>query len=185
MNKAQRRAVELRCKLGLCGQVDAEGVANILGYQVVDVAMRVQKEMSIGRFIAVAEYLEPDERRWVIAHALAHKLMHPGNHLQIHKQTRLGHKIEREAEDFTGALLMECAGGGGGPPHRDVGRSGALRGAGQDGPASAALAATEVRMVTPEAAGSIGRRLPYRYGGESWSSVSWSHTDSSSVRASW
>ena len=107
MNKAQRRAVELRCKLGLCGQVDAEGVANILGYQVVDVAMRVQEEMSIGRFIAVAEYLEPDERRWVIAHALAHKLMHPGNHLQIHKQTRLGHKIEREAEDFTGALLMD------------------------------------------------------------------------------
>ena len=107
MNKAQRRAAELRCKLGLCGQVDAEGVANILGYQVVEVAMRVQEEMSIGRFIAVAEYLEPDERRWVIAHSLAHKLMHPGNHLQIHKQTRLGHKIEREAEDFTGALLMD------------------------------------------------------------------------------
>ena len=32
MNKAQRRAVEFRRKLGLRGQVDAEGVASMLGF---------------------------------------------------------------------------------------------------------------------------------------------------------
>ena len=33
--------------------------------------------------------------------------MHPGNHLWIYKHTRFGGRIEREAEDFTAAFLMD------------------------------------------------------------------------------
>ncbi len=107
MNRAQRKAVELRFKLGLCGRVDAEGVANILGYEVIPWPMQVHQELRIDRYICVAEDLEPDWRRWMIAHAIGHIQMHPGNHLWIYKHTRFGGRIEREAEDFTGAFLMD------------------------------------------------------------------------------
>ena len=98
---------ELRFKLGPCGRVDAEGVANILGYEVIPWPMQVQQELRIDRYICVAEDLEPDWRRWMIAHAIGHIQMHPGNHLWIYKHTRFGGRIEREAEDFTGAFLMD------------------------------------------------------------------------------
>ena len=107
MNRAQRKAVELRFKLGLCGRVDAEGVANILGYEVIPWPMQVHQELRIDRYICVAEDLEPDWRRWMIAHAIGHIQMHPGNHLWIYKHIRFGGRIEREAEDFTGAFLMD------------------------------------------------------------------------------
>ena len=44
MNKAQRRAVEFRRKLGLRGQVDAEGVAGMLGFEVIPWALQAQEE---------------------------------------------------------------------------------------------------------------------------------------------
>ena len=107
MNKAQRKAVELRRKLDLSGQVDAEGVANILGFEVIPWPMQTQEEMRIDRYICVAEDLEPDERRWMIAHAVGHIQMHPGNHLWIFKHTSFGGRIEREANDFACAMLMD------------------------------------------------------------------------------
>ena len=85
MNKARRKAVELRRKLGLRGQVDAEGAANILGYEVIPWPMQVHQELRIDRYICVAEDLEPDWRRWMVAHAIGHIQMHPGNHLWIYK----------------------------------------------------------------------------------------------------
>ena len=51
MNKAQRRAVEFRRKLGLRGQVDAEGVASMLGFEVIPWALRAQEEMRIDRYM--------------------------------------------------------------------------------------------------------------------------------------
>ena len=57
MNKAQRRAVEFRHKLGLRGQVDAEGVANNLGFEVIPWALRAQEEMRIDRYMCIAEDL--------------------------------------------------------------------------------------------------------------------------------
>ena len=107
MKRAQRKAVELRRKLGLHGRVEVEAVANILGLDVVPWPMQVQEEMQMGRYIGVAKRLDARWRRWVIAHAIGHKLLHTGNHLWIRDHTSLGGMFEREAEDFARALLMD------------------------------------------------------------------------------
>ena len=107
MNKAQRKAVEFRRKLGLRGQVDAEGVASMLGFEVIPWALQAQEEMRIDRYMCIAEHLEPDERRWMIAHSIGHWFLHPGNHLWIYKHTSFGGRIEREANDFACAMLMD------------------------------------------------------------------------------
>ena len=107
MKRAQRKAVELRRKLGLSGRVDAEGVANLLGLVVQPWPLKVQEEMQMGHFISVAERLDERWRRWVIAHAIGHRLLHTGNHLWIRDHTSLGSLFEREAEDFARALLMD------------------------------------------------------------------------------
>ncbi len=107
MKGVQRKAVELRKKLGLHGRVDSEAVANILGMEVVPWPMQVQEEMQMGRYIGVAERLDPRWRRWVVAHAIGHRLLHSGNHLWIRDHTSLGSLFEREAEDFARALLMD------------------------------------------------------------------------------
>ena len=107
MKRAQRKAVELRGKLGLQGRVDAEAVAGILGLDVVPWPMQVQEEMQMGRYIGVAERLDARWQRWVIAHAIGHRLLHSGNHLWIRDHTSLGSLFEREAEDFARALLMD------------------------------------------------------------------------------
>lgn len=107
MNRAQRKAVELRKKLGLSGRVDAEAVAGIVGLEVMSWPLEVQEEMQMGRYIGVAERLDPPRRRWAIAHAIGHKLLHPGNHLWVRDHTSLGSLFEREAEDFARALLVD------------------------------------------------------------------------------
>ncbi len=107
MNRAQRSAVKLRRQLGLRGQVDAEAVANLVGLVVKPWPLQVQQEIQMGHFIGVAERLNPQWRRWVIAHAVGHRLMHPGNHLWIRDNTGFGGRFEREAEDFARALLMD------------------------------------------------------------------------------
>ena len=108
MKRAQRKAEQLRGKLGLSGRVDAEEVANLLGMVVVSWPLKVQEEMQMGHVIGVAERLDSRWRRWVIAHAIGHKLLHPGNHLWIRDHTSLGGRYEREAEDFALALLVDA-----------------------------------------------------------------------------
>ena len=49
----------------------------------------------------------PEESRWYTAHALGHKMMHPGNHLWIYRKTMLGYRYEREAHDFAHALITD------------------------------------------------------------------------------
>ena len=109
MKRAQRKAAALRRKLGLHGRVDAETVANMVGLEVVPWPLEVQEEMQMGLYIGVAERLDPRWRRWVIAHAIGHRLLHSGNHLWIRDHTSLGGIYEREAEDFARALLMDVA----------------------------------------------------------------------------
>ena len=108
MNRAQRRALELRRTLGLRGRVDAEAVTNHLGLEVKLWTLRVLKEMGIGDVICVARRLDPAWRRWVTAHAIGHRLLHPGNHLWIRLHTGLAQRYEREAEDFARALLVDA-----------------------------------------------------------------------------
>ena len=108
MKRAQRKALELRRELCLHGEVDVEEVASLVGMEVVTWPLTVLKEMVIGDFICVARRLDTRWRRWVIAHAIGHRLMHPGNHTWIRFHTGLGHRFEREAEDFACFLLLDA-----------------------------------------------------------------------------
>ena len=107
MTRAERKGAALRRRLGISGRVDAEAVANIMGYRVERLDLKVQKELEVSGVIGIAERLGPEERRWYIAHALGHKTLHPGNHLWIYKYTMLGWKLEREANDFAHTLLTD------------------------------------------------------------------------------
>ena len=107
MNRARRRAGTLRRRFGLRGRVDAEAVANALGLEVWLRDFEVQKEMQIDGHIAVARRLSPEWRRWVTAHAIGHRLMHPGNHLELRAHTDLPRPWEREADEFAHALLVD------------------------------------------------------------------------------
>ena len=107
MNRAQERGSALRRQLGLRGQVDAEAVARDLGLTIRRHPLRVLEEMRIGDYIAVADRLESWWQRWVVAHAIGHCVLHPGNHLWMRRHTDLAHGFEREAEDFAHALLVD------------------------------------------------------------------------------
>ena len=108
MSRARQRGSALRRELGLRGQVDAEAVANDLGLTVDRWPLLVLKEMRIDEHVAVAERLTPEWRRWVVAHAAAHLLLHPSNHVWVHRHIDLARGCEREAEDFAYGLLVDA-----------------------------------------------------------------------------
>ena len=89
MSRAQQRGSALRRELGLGGRVDAEAVAEGLGLTIKRWSLRVIEEMRLGNYVAVADRLEPEWQRWVVAHAIGHCLLHPGNHLWIRRHTDL------------------------------------------------------------------------------------------------
>ena len=107
MSRAHRRGRELRRKLGLRGRVDVDAVANILGLEVVSWPFEKLEEMMTGDVIGVSARLDTRWRRWVVAHAIGHGLLHPGNHLWKRLHTELAHYYEREAEDFAHGLLLD------------------------------------------------------------------------------
>ena len=106
MNRAQRRGAALRRELGLRGRVDAEAVAAGLGLGVRPWYLEVQKELTMNGEILVAERLGPEERRWETAHAIGHRLLHRGNHLELPEHQR--RRNEREADDFAHELLIDA-----------------------------------------------------------------------------
>lgn len=79
--------MELRKRLGLYGQVDAEAVANMLGLTVVPLRLESLQELMVDDCIGVADRLTPAWRRWVTGHAIGHKLLHPGNHVWLRMHT--------------------------------------------------------------------------------------------------
>ena len=108
MSRAHRRGAALRRKLGLSGRVDAEDVANIMGYRVQRLPLVNQKEIEVDGIICIADCLGPEGSRWYIAHSLGHKVMHPGNQLWVYRNTLLGYRQEREAQDFAHSLLTDA-----------------------------------------------------------------------------
>ena len=106
MNRAQRRGAALRRELGLRGRVDAEAVAAGLGLGVRPWHFAVQTEMTVDGEILIAERLGPEERRWETAHAIGHRLLHRGNHVEQPKHLR--RRYEREADDFAHELLIDA-----------------------------------------------------------------------------
>ena len=108
MNRAQRRGAELRRELRLRGRVDADAVAASLGLSVRPWWMEVQREFTMAGEIVVAARLNREWRRWMIAHAICHHLLHPGNHLALRAQSELPGPWEREADQFACALLVDA-----------------------------------------------------------------------------
>ena len=99
--------MELRKKLSMHCQVDAEAVANMLGLAVVPLKLEFLQGLMVDDCIGVANRLAPSWRRWVIAHAIGHRLLHPGNHMWMRMNTGLGSRLEREAEDFAHSLRLD------------------------------------------------------------------------------
>ena len=100
-SKAVKAGRRLRNKLELNGSVDVEAVAEGLGLRVVywPLAGRIN-EVKFGKFIGVNESLCPAKRRFAIAHAIGHHLLHPGNQIWLRAETLLEVASERQPEDF-------------------------------------------------------------------------------------
>ena len=80
-----------------------------LGLEVTQRPLRKLKELKIGEFVCIARRLEPEWKRWCVAHAIGHMLMHPGNHVWTRRHTGLGAQVR--------------AGGRGLRPHAAAGRA--------------------------------------------------------------
>ncbi len=104
--KATRLAKKLRQKVSGKGCIDVEAIAHMLGFEVIVQPFVDVYEVKVGEYIAVAERLSPDWRRWSIAHAIGHRMMHDGNALWLRAHTQLAIPYEREAEEFAYVLLV-------------------------------------------------------------------------------
>ncbi len=93
---------------GMSIPVDMERLAQAEGCELIDWPfLGPVKEVKQGRWIGIALGLGSRERRHLIAHALAHHLLHCGNQLSFH-QRRQGEpaRQEREAEACAAHILM-------------------------------------------------------------------------------
>jgi len=88
--------------------VDMEKMAEAEGCELIDWPfLEPVKEVKQGRWIGIAQGLGSKERRHLIAHALAHHLLHCGNQLSFHYQQQgMPARQEREAEACAAHILM-------------------------------------------------------------------------------
>ena len=88
--------------------VDMEKMAGAEGCELIDWPfLEPVKEVKQGRWIGIAQGLGSRERRHLIAHALAHHLLHCGNQLSFHYQQQgMPARQEREAEACAAHILM-------------------------------------------------------------------------------
>ena len=79
--KALEKGRLLRRKYGLTGHVDMLEMAERLNLSVHVWPLPAHEvhETIIDRRVAVSDELDPQERRWAIAHAIGHRILHPGN----------------------------------------------------------------------------------------------------------
>ncbi|MFC1980365.1 ImmA/IrrE family metallo-endopeptidase, partial [Chloroflexota bacterium] len=91
--------------------VDMEKMAEAEGCELVDWPfLEPVKEVKQGRWIGIAQGIGAREKRHLIAHALAHHLLHCGNQLSFHYQRQgLPARQEREAEECAAHILMPGA----------------------------------------------------------------------------
>ena len=108
---ARTRAKRLREKHNLEGRVDVVAVAEMEGLEIDyrTFADRHLEEVTVGRSIAVGDHLDEAARRWAIAHAIGHRVMHGSsvNHVWLRTCTSLPDKLEAEAETFAFHLLVD------------------------------------------------------------------------------
>lgn len=88
--------------------VDMEWLSNVEGCEILDWPfLSPVKEVKQGRWIGIAKDLDERERRYLIAHALAHHMMHCGNQLSFRAwQKTTVRKQEREAEECAAHILI-------------------------------------------------------------------------------
>ncbi len=91
--------------------VDMEKMAEAEGCELIDWPfLKPVKEVKQGRWIGIAQGIGARERRHLIAHALAHHLLHCGNQLSFHSQQQeMPARQEREAEACAAHILMPGA----------------------------------------------------------------------------
>ena len=101
--------MSVRYDFDLSGRIDISEVAGALGMQINlwDLPANEVHEVMMRQTIAVSRDLDEPARRWAIAHAIGHRLMHSANHLWLRMETRLNDKLEAEAESFAYHLLVD------------------------------------------------------------------------------
>ena len=93
---------------GLAFPVDMDLLANDEGCECLDWPfLDPVKEVKQGRWIGIAKGLPQKERRYLIAHALAHHLLHCGNQLSFRGwHTQYRQRQEQEADCCAAHILM-------------------------------------------------------------------------------
>ena len=88
--------------------VDIEKMAEAEGCELIGWPfLEPVREVKQGRWIGIALGLDSRERRHLIAHALAHHMLHCGNQLSFHQQRQgMLAKQEQEAEACAAHILM-------------------------------------------------------------------------------
>ena len=96
---------------GMSIPVDMERLAEAEGCELIDWPfLEPVKEVKQGRWIGIAQGIGERERRHLIAHALAHHLLHCGNQLSFHQRLQVEPaRQEREAEACAAHILMPGA----------------------------------------------------------------------------
>jgi Zn-dependent peptidase ImmA (M78 family) len=110
METARRRAFALRRQHAISGIASDAAIDAVLaeaGVRVVPFPFAPGvREVVVRDAIGIAAWLPPSWRRWLVAHGLAHHLLHSGHQLRL---ARTCHPIlarqEHEAEAFAGWLL--------------------------------------------------------------------------------
>jgi len=93
---------------GLSFPLDMDWLARAEGCELVSWHfLRPVREVKQGHWIGLAQDADERERRHLIAHALAHHLLHCGNQLSFHGWQRTNRlKQELEAEECAAHILM-------------------------------------------------------------------------------
>ncbi len=87
---ARKKAAELHKRYGRFDYpIDIENVANKEGLKVINWPLLSPiEEVKRGKWVGIREGLSSEQRRWDIAHALGHHLMHHGNQLLLSPGSR-------------------------------------------------------------------------------------------------
>jgi len=111
-NTAVERAMKLHRQYpGLVFPLDMDQLACLEGCEIVDWPLLFPvKEVKRGCWIGIAMGAGHSERRFLIAHALGHHLLHSGNQLSFYGPQKASlWKQEKEADEFAAHLLMPTA----------------------------------------------------------------------------
>lgn len=91
---------------GMSIPIDIERLAEAEGCELIDWPFLMPvKEVKQGRWIGVAKGLDYKEKRHLIAHALAHHLLHCGNQLSFYHR-KMKDRQEKEAEACAAHILV-------------------------------------------------------------------------------